>query len=142
MKPDLVHVLIYSAGWILFVAAQAYNSVRSSANGLNGWDGYVRWLKLQAVNLATRVFFCAILFGWVMQLVTSKIQSAGLGLESNAIAGIAGYAANALLYQAFGLLPFLRVEVQDLAPPPNAQVIPVPSPGTIGTPPPPSETRS
>jgi hypothetical protein len=137
MKPNLVHVLIYSAGWILFVAAQAYNSVRSSANGLYGWDGYLRWLKLQAVNLATRVFFCAILFGWVMQLVTSKIQSAGLGLESNAIAGIAGYAANALLYQAFGLLPFLRVEVQDLAPPANAQVVPV-APSA----PPPSETRS
>jgi hypothetical protein len=140
MKPDLVHVLIYSAGWILFVAAQAYNSVRSSANGLNGRDGYLRWLKLQAVNLATRVFFCAILFGWVMQLVTSKIRTAGLGLESNAIAGIAGYAANALLYQAFGLLPFLRVEVQDLAPPANAQV--VPTPPTPPTPPPPSETRS
>ena len=141
MKPNLVHVLIYCAGWILFVAAQAHNSVRSSANGLDGWQGYVRWLKLQAVNLATRAFFCAILFAWVMQLVTSKIQTAGLGLESNAIAGIAGYAANALLYQAFGLLPFLRVEVQDLAPPANAQVVPVPSPGTIGTPPP-SETRS
>jgi uncharacterized membrane protein YeaQ/YmgE (transglycosylase-associated protein family) len=139
MKPDLAHVLIYSAGWILFVAAQAYNSVRSSANGLYGWEGYLRWLKLQAVNLATRVFFCAILFGWVMQLVTSKIQTAGLGLESNAIAGIAGYAANALLYQAFGLLPFLRVEVQDLAPPPNAQVVPVPAPPSA---PPPSETRS
>jgi hypothetical protein len=138
MRPDLAHVLIYAAGWILFVAAQAYNSVRSSANGLQGWDGYLCWLKLQAVNLATRAFFCAILFGWVMQLVTSKIQLAGLGLESNAIAGIAGYAANALLYQAFGLLPFLRVEVQDLAPPANAQVVPVPPiPPT-----PPSETRS
>ena len=140
MKPNLVHVLIYCAGWILFVAAQAHNSVRSSANGLDGWQGYVRWLKLQAVNLATRAFFCAILFAWVMQLVTSKIQTAGLGLESNAIAGIAGYAANALLYQAFGLLPFLRVEVQDLAPPANAQVVPVPP--TLPTPPPPSETRS
>jgi hypothetical protein len=137
MRPNLVHVLIYCAGWILFVAAQAHNSVRSSANGLDGWQGYVRWLKLQAVNLATRAFFCAILFAWVMQLVTSKIQTAGLGLESNAIAGIAGYAANALLYQAFGLLPFLRVEVQDLAPPANAQIVPV-----VPTVPPPSETRS
>jgi hypothetical protein len=31
-----------------------------------------------------------------------------------------------MLYQAFGLLPWLRVEVADLAPPANAQVVALP----------------
>lgn len=109
--------LIYALGWLLFVAAQAQNSVRSTANGLTGWNGFVCWLKLQAVNLATRAFFSGLFYGFIMQSVTSKIQAAGLVITGNAVAGLAGYAANALLYQVFGLLPWLRVEVQDLAPP-------------------------
>lgn len=127
MKPEIMHAGIYSLGWLLFVGAQAHNSVRSTANGLTGWPGYAQWLKIQWINLLTRAFFSGILYAWVMGFVTDKIQAAGLALHADAIAGIAGYAANALLYQAFGMLPFLRVEVQDLAPPANA---------------PPSETRS
>jgi len=111
-------ILIYALGWFLFVLAQAQNSVRSATNGLSGWPGILKWLKLQAVNLATRAFFSALFYGYVVQFVTSKLQAAGLTLHSSAVAGVAGYAANALLYQIFGLLPWLRVEVSDLAPPP------------------------
>ena len=114
-------ILVFASGWVLFVLAQAQNSVRSTANGLTGWAGLLHWLKLQAVNLATRAFFSGLFYAWVMQLVTSKIKAAGLTLTGTAIAGLAGYAANALLYQAFGLMPWLRVEVQDLAPPANIQ---------------------
>jgi hypothetical protein len=110
-------MLIYTLGWLLFVFAQAQNSVRSNSNGLTGWPGLLKWLKLQAVNLATRAFFSALFYTYVVQFVTGKLQAAGLALHSTAVAGVAGYAANALLYQAFGLLPWLRVEVHDLAPP-------------------------
>jgi hypothetical protein len=119
-------ILIFTLGWVLFVLAQAQNSVRSTANGLTGWPGLLQWLKLQAVNLATRAFFSAVFYAWIMQLVTAKLQAAGLGLIDGGAAGVAGYAANAMLYQAFGLLPWLRVEVQDLAPPqtpPSTQTI-------------------
>lgn len=110
-------ILIFAAGWLLFVAAQAQNSVRSTANGLNGWAGLKQWLRLQAVNLFTRAFFSALFCRWITQFVTTKIQAAGLVITGSAVSGVAGYAANALLYQAFGLLPWLRIEVQDLAPP-------------------------
>jgi len=134
-------ILVFASGWVLFVLAQAQNSVRSTANGLTGWAGLLHWLKLQAVNLATRAFFSGLFYAWVMQLVTNKIKAAGLTLTGTAIAGLAGYAANALLYQAFGLMPWLRVEVQDLAPPANAQIVPTRT--TLPTlPTPPSETRS
>lgn len=113
----MIEVLVYILGWLLFVAAQAQNSVRSTANGLSGWAGVWHWAELQAVNLMTRAFFSAIFYAWVMQQVTTKIEAAGLVLTGTTIAGVAGYTANALLYQLFGLLPWLRVEVQDLAPP-------------------------
>lgn len=119
MKASAIEVILFTAGWLLFVAAQAYNSIRSTANGLTGWAGLKRWLQLQSVNLTTRAFFCGLFYGYVMQFVAQKVEAAGLALHAYSIAGIAGYAANALLYQAFGLLPFLRVEVQDLAPPAN-----------------------
>jgi hypothetical protein len=108
---------IFALGWLLFVAAQAQNSVRSTANGLAGWAGFHVWLKLQFVNLATRAFFSSVFYGWIMQWVTTKLQAAGLTAIGIGVAGIAGYSANALLYQIFGLMPWLRVEVQDLAPP-------------------------
>lgn len=116
----ILQIVLFSLGWILFVLAQAQNSVRSTANGLAGWSGFTRWLQLQALNLATRAFFSALFYGFIVNSVTSKIQGAGLPLASTSIAGIAGYAANALLYQVFGLIPWLRVEVPDLEPPPPA----------------------
>jgi len=126
-------VLIFAAGWILFVAAQAQNSVRSTANGLSGWAGVREWLKLQAVNLMTRAFFSSIFYGYIIHWVSAKLQAVGLATIGLGVAGTAGYTANALLYQIFGLLPWLRVEVQDLAPP-ATQVQAAQTP--------PSETRS
>jgi len=109
--------LIFGAGWLLFVLAQAQNSIRSTANGLVGWAGFTHWLRLQAVNLLTRAFFSGLFYSFIIQSVTTKLQAVGFAITSTAIAGVAGYSANALLYQAFGLLPWLRVEVPDLAPP-------------------------
>jgi hypothetical protein len=126
--------LLYSVGWLLFVAAQAQNSIRSTANSLQGWDGFLRWLKFQGINLATRAVSCAVLYETIVQSVTS-IEAVGLPITGIAIAFFGGYAANTMLYQIFGLLPWLRVEVPDLAPSANSQVVPVPTT-------PPSETRS
>lgn len=112
-----LQIVVFSLGWILFVLAQAQNSVHSTANGLTGWSGFRRWLELQALNLATRAFFSALFYGFIVNSVTGKIQGAGLSLTSTTIAGVAGYAANALLYQIFGLVPWLRVEIPDLEPP-------------------------
>ncbi len=118
----ILQITLYLFGWILFVLAQAQNSVRSTANGLAGWKGFERWLQLQALNLATRAFFSALFFGFIVNDVSTKIQAVGLPLTSTTIAGIAGYAANALLYQIFGLVPWLRVEIPDLEPPPAPAV--------------------
>lgn len=128
--------LLYAVGWLLFVAAQAQNSIRSNTNGLSGWSGFVHWLKLQAINLVTRAVSCAVLYGTIVHSVTTKIQAVGLPFTGSAIVFFGGYAANTMLYQLFGLLPWLRVEVSDLAPPPNSQVVPAAAPT------PPSETRS
>lgn len=122
----MIKILLFSLGWLLFVVAQGQNSVRSTANSLSGWSGFFHWLRLQAVNLATRAFFSGLFYGFIVNFVTSRIASAGLSITGSSIAGIAGYAANALLYQTFGLLPWLRVEVSDLAP------AAAPAPGVSG----------
>jgi len=113
-------ILIYAAGWLLFVVAQAQNSLLSSANSLTGWAGFKFWFRVQWVNLTTRAFFSAILYGFLIDQVSKRLQAVGFVLTGAAVAGCAGYAANALLYQAFGLLakaiPGLRVEIHDLAP--------------------------
>lgn len=126
MKVNILEIALYAVGWLLFVAAQAQNSVRSSTNGLVGWAGFLHWLKLQAVNLVTRAVSCAVLYGTIVHSVTAKIQEVGLPFTGIAIAFFSGYAANTMLYQIFGLLPWLRVEVSDLAPPPNSQIVPAP----------------
>lgn len=125
--------ILYAIGWLLFVAAQAQNSIRSNTNGLSGWTGFMDWLKLQAVNLTTRAVSCAVLYGTIVNSVATKIQAVGLPFTGAAIAFFGGYAANTMLYQLFGLLPWLRVEISDLAPPANSQIVP---------PPPPSGTHS
>lgn len=117
MIPKMLDLSVFWAGWILFVAAQAQNSVRSSANGLEGFAGFKRWIKLQAINLLTRVFCSAIFYGTLITWVSQKLRSVGFALEPAAISGLAGYSANAFLYQIFGLIPWLRVEIGDLAPP-------------------------
>ncbi len=76
------------------------------------------------MNLATRALFCAVACGFFIHYVAVKVESAGLPVTTNFVAAAAGYSANALLYQLFGYFPWLRVEVADLAPPPNAQIVP------------------
>jgi hypothetical protein len=110
----ILDVSVFILGWVLFVLAQAQNSVKSKTNGLNGLGA---WFQMHAVNLATRAFFSALAYGFIVHTVASKIESAGLSLTATSVAGIGGYSANALLYQFFGYLPWLRVEVADLAPP-------------------------
>ena len=117
----MIKILVFAAGWLLFVVAQAQNSILSTTNSLTGWAGFRYWLKIQWVNIATRAFFSALFYGFLIEQVAEKLQAVGFGITGTAVAGVAGYAANALLYQAFGLLakaiPGLRVEVHDLAPP-------------------------
>lgn len=126
-KLQILDVSVFALGWILFVLAQAQNSVKSKTNGLNTLKS---WFQLHAVNLATRAFFSGLAYGFIVHTVSSKIASVGLQLTATSVAGIGGYSANALLYQFFGYLPWLRVEVADLAPPGPAQT---PSPGTPPT---------
>ena len=128
---EALNILVYSLGWILFVAAQAQNSIASKSNSLQGWAGLKFWLQKQGVNLATRAFFSMLAYGFLIHTVASKIDGLGFHLSAHAIAGVAGYSANAALYQFFGLFPGLRVEVADLAPPANAQVVPVPKPPSL-----------
>jgi hypothetical protein len=113
----MLGVAVYVIGWLLFVAAQAQNSVRSIANSLEGWPGVITWLKFQAVNLATRAFFCSVLYPVFVNDVRSRIQAAGLVFTSVTISAFAGYGSNAMFYQMLGYLPFFRVEISSLAPP-------------------------
>lgn len=128
----ILDVSVFILGWVLFVLAQAQNSVKSKTNGLTSLKA---WFSMHAVNLATRAFFSALAYGFIVHTVAQKIESAGLSLTATSIAGIGGYSANALLYQFFGYLPWLRIEVADQAPPaipPSQQTIA----GTPGTTPP------
>ena len=121
---------MFVLGWVLFVLAQAQNSVKSKTNGLSSLKA---WFQMHAVNLATRAFFSALGYGFIIHTVAGKVADVGLPITSTAIAGIGGYSANALLYQFFGYLPWLRVEVADLAPPaaPNAQQTPSQNPPAV-----------
>jgi hypothetical protein len=124
-KLAVLDASVFIIGWILFVLAQAQNSVKSKTNGLNGVSD---WFKLHAVNLATRAFFSALAYGFIVHTVAQKIEAVGgLQLTATSIAGIGGYAANGLLYQLFGFMPWFRVEVADLAPP-AAPGSPAPAP--------------
>jgi hypothetical protein len=113
-KSEILNISVFVLGWVLFVLAQAQNSVKSKTNGLTSLKA---WFQMQAVNLATRAFFSAIAYGFIVHTVSSKVAAVGFQLTATTIAGIGGYSANALLYQFFGVLPWLRVEVADLAPP-------------------------
>ena len=127
----IINIALYILGWVLFVAGQAKNSVSSKTNGLPaGFPGLKLWLSAHAVNLAQRAFFSGIFYTFLIHTVASEIQKAGMPFASYTIAGLAGFCANALLYQVFGLFPGLRVEIADFAPPPNQQIVPLPTSGT------------
>jgi hypothetical protein len=128
-KLAILNVSVFILGWLLFVLAQAQNSVKSKTNGLTTLKD---WFRVHAVNLATRAFFSALGYGFIIHTVSAKIQAVGFPVTATTIAGLGGYSANALLYQFFGYFPWLRVEVADLAPPQ------APGGNTMGTPPPPA----
>jgi hypothetical protein len=124
-KGEVLNISVYTLGWLLFVLAQAQNSVKSKTNGLTTIH---EWFRGHAVNLATRAFFSALGYGFIIHTVAGKVADVGLPITSTAIAGIGGYSANALLYQFFGYFPWLRVEVADLAPPDQAPANPPTAP--------------
>ncbi len=130
----VVNITLYLMGWLLFVAGQAQNSVRSTSNGLDGgFAGLQKWLSFHWVNLAQRAFFSGIFYGFIVHTIGLKLVAAGFPVTSYMTAGIGGWAANGLLYQIFGLIPGLRIEVAELAPPPNAQVVPPAAVATVQT---------
>jgi hypothetical protein len=100
-------------GWLLFVLAQAKNSVSSSANSLQGWTGGLRWFQIQWPNLLMRAVGSAAIYATAVHTMAARFAT----LDPNAIAAIAGYTANGFLYQSFGLLPGLRNEPNEVAPP-------------------------
>lgn len=133
--PHALTWLVYWIGWLVFVLGQAHNSIASRTNALSGWAGLKLWLRAQAANLLTRAFFAAIFAGYIIQQVAEKLESVNLPLHTLGIEALSGFAANALLYQVLGLVPWLRVEVSDLAPPtlpppPTSPTLPtLPTPG-------------
>jgi hypothetical protein len=121
----MLNILVYWTAWILFVGAQAQNSVTSKTNGLPaGWAGIKIWLIAHAMNLVNRAFWSAVACGFFIHYVATKVAAAGLPITTTTIAAVAGYCANGLLYQFFGLFPGLRVEVADFAPPANSEIVP------------------
>jgi hypothetical protein len=137
----MLNVLVYVVGWLLFVAAQAHNSVLSKTNSLStGWSGYKLWLQTHAVELAIRAFFSALGYGFIVHTVAGTVQNIGFHLTGVAFAGVGGFSANTLCYQFIGLFPGLRAEVADSAPPPMRPTVPADSgPGPLL--PKPSETK-
>jgi hypothetical protein len=115
----LLNLSCYLLGWLLFALLQAQNSVRSTANGLEGWRGLNWWAKLQGVNLFIRAGASAVFYPVAVQSMTAKVAAAGFALSAAGVCALAGFTSNGMLYQFFGFVPQLRVEVQDLAPPKN-----------------------
>jgi hypothetical protein len=113
----MVNASVFALGWLLYVLAQAQNSLKSSSNGLTGWPGWAKWLKLHFVDLLTRAFFSFLAYSFILHTVSDKAQALGFPVTSTTMAGLGGFLANTLLYQFFGLVG-LRVEVGELAPPP------------------------
>lgn len=118
-KMELVNIAMFVVGWLLFVLAQIQNSVLSSTNSLQGKDGWLSWLKLHAIELALRAFGSGLLYTYIVHYTADKLSAIGLSLGSTAYAGFGGIAANSVLYQFFGLVPWLRVEVAHVSPPMN-----------------------
>jgi hypothetical protein len=116
------NIALYVMGWLLFVAGQAQNSIRSKTNGLpSGFAGLRQWLDFNWYELAKRGFFSGLFYGFIVHTTTAKLQAAGFPVTSFMVAGVGGWSANGVLYQLFGLLP--GKEVADLAPPPNSQIV-------------------
>lgn len=132
-----LNVAVFALGWVIFVLTQAQNSIRSSTNGLQGRAGWQAWFSMHAIDLIVRAFFSALGYGFILNTVSQKLSAVGFTFTATTIAGFGGFGANALLYQVVGLLPGLRVEVGELAPPeasapPNMARVQPPTPPTRG----------
>ncbi len=120
----MLTIIMYWVGWLLFVLGQAQNSLNSPSNRLEGFAGFRTWLVLHWYTLALRAFFSAIgevaIQHFVMARIAPLLAAQGLSIAAWGAAGISGFAANTVLYQAFGLLgskiPWLRVDVPTLVP--------------------------
>lgn len=126
----IANVILFIMGWILFVAGQAQNSVRSKTNGLpEGFEGFRQWLDIHWLDLAHRAFWCGLFYGLIVTKTTATLQAVGLPVTSYMVAGVGGWSANSAIYQILGLLPFpgLRKEVADVVPPANSQIVPPPA---------------
>lgn len=115
----VANITLYIMGWLLFVAGQAQNSIRSTSNGLsNDLKGWETWLRLHLYDLAWRAFFSGIFYGFLIQTTTVKLRAVGLEVESYTVAGCAGWLANGAVYQLGGLVG-IRNEVSQKVPPNN-----------------------
>jgi hypothetical protein len=115
---EFLSATVYAVGWVLFVWAQAHNSLLSKTNSLpDGWTGYRKWLQIHASELAIRAFFSGLGYGFIVHSIASTVQHVGFQVTGAALAGVAGFSANTLCYQFIGLFPGLRAEVADIAPP-------------------------
>lgn len=136
----MLNAFVFAGFWLLYAVAQAQNSIRSTSNNLTGWQGLKQYLRLQGVNLVTRAAFSAVFYTSLVEDTTHHLVLIGLTLTSTAVAALAGYSANAGLYQLFGYLPWLRTELHDIVPPSepaNTVVVPVTPPATVVVTPPP-----
>lgn len=112
------NIVLYIMGWVLFVAGQAQNSIRSKTNGLQpGFAGFRQWLDIHWLDLAHRAFWSGLFYGLVVNKMTSTLQGLGLPVTSYMVAGTGGWSANSIVYQILGLLPGQRKEVADVVPP-------------------------
>lgn len=122
------NIILYVMGWTLYVAGQAQNSIRSSSNGLDGFEGWRIWLRFHLIELANRAFWSGLLYGASVVYATQKLQpvistfAPLLTVTTYMAAGAGGYFASAVVYQASGLLGF-RVEMGEKVPPANAQIV-------------------
>lgn len=124
MSLEILHVVLFIVGWVLFVLAQAQNSIRSSTNGLSGKNGWAVWFQAHAIELAVRAFVSGCFYGFILKTTEGAIEAAGLHTTATGIAGMGGFFANAVAYQITGHIPQLRVETADVAPPINPPLPP------------------
>lgn len=118
--------IMYLLGWLLFLALQISNSLKSNTNGLEySWKGFKKWLSISLLPTLVRLFFVVIIFPAMIKGPLSSIdallKAGGFALQGWGLAGLAGFTCEAALYQLTGLIPGLRKEVSSVVPPPPDQ---------------------
>lgn len=113
-------LIMYLLGVIIQVLLEAQNSVKSSSNGLPpGLPGIVQYLELQGISLLARLFLSIVFFTVILDMTQKAVGATFTSMPAWAMAGLAGYGSSAFLRQVSGLIPGLRVEVAQQAPPPS-----------------------